>query len=501
MADKSQLILSRVYATFLARAMTKKFVASLDLTPDMADTALEYLTETVSAASIARDNAALGMYALRLAGVAVLDDVDTPETENTFNTIRARARDMEYENALSGYVWTGIAGYTKATVLIQSIMQDTNEVARACRAVVDDAFAMARNPVGIKTFKWGALADPGFANVALETLYNRTGFPNPNVHQLSSALSTEIDVFSSWHDSIRSDAARVLTELHTVHPDADSALPGDIVSWFYTARAYVPAIPMGQVSDIAAISALAEKISTTARALSTFSDQTTDENQSVASELAAAMTRLAVALYGMLQYQRVNQFKDVLVLALDTSDAEVPGIIINGDNESVIIDPEQRKRLIMGISYYAKSVQSLNPKGMTIDFFNTSLTFYIEKAEGQAFIDSCSEERNLYSRGRNLIVPILQKFIYGMAEKLPNSATMGNLDALVNQVFGLMTTSQGDDRRQSPHNKLAMIIGEMSGSEVIQDILRKYLSETMCLSEATAQCFVDGLVSDFFIEK
>lgn len=501
MADKSQLILSRVYATLLARAMTKKFIASLDLTSDMSDTALEYLTESISAASVPRDNAALGMYALRLAGSAILDDIDVPETENSFNAIRTRARDMQFENELSGYVWSGISGYTKAMVLVQSIMHDTCEVARACRAVVDETFTMSRNPVGIKTFKWGALADPGFANVALETLYNRTGFPNPNIHQLSSALSSEIDAFSSYYDSIRPDAARVLAELRAVSPDADTALPGDIVSWFYTARAYVPAIPMGQVSDIAVISSLAEKISATARALETFSDQTTDENQSIATDLAGAMMRLVVALYGMLQYQRIHQFNDVLVLALDTSDTEVPGIIINGDNESVVADPEQRKRLIMGISYYAKAVQALNPKGMTVDFFNTSLTFYVEKAESQAFCENVSEERNLYSRGRNMIVPILRKFIYGMAEKLPNSANMGNLDALVNQIFGLMTTDPSSDGRMSPVNKLAMIVGEMSGSEVIQDVLQKYLGENLSLSESVAQCFIDGLASDFFIEK
>ena len=499
MSDTAQNILSRAYAQFIARGMVKKFIKSIVIEGDIAAATMEYLTERVSPNKVPNPTADIGLYAQRLAGASILSGNPTPETETSFETIRNEARDVTYENKLSDYVWSSIAGYTEAAVLIYNIFNDVDAVLCECRTAVDTNLGKSQTPMKISAFGWGALADATFAHVALQTLYTRTNLPNPNVNHLASAFGEEVSTFSDAWDDIRVRATEVLNALRAQDDYAGVGNPAMVALWLHTARNYMATIARANVSDIPEVMKTADQIAQTVFTLEKAHATQTEQDQDVITDLVAILKRFMVALYGVLQYQRTAQFDQTLVLALITEDDEVPAIVINGDLAHLIADPEQRQRLILGMSYYSKAISELPPYGITVDFFNTSLEYYVEKAKEQITVANLEEERNLFSRGRSLIVPILTKFINEFAARLPASKTMGNLDAYVNQVYGLMAVPKED---MSPHKRLVLIIAEMSGSDVIRNIMDKYYQNgLMRINEAMAQCFVDDLVDDYFIAQ
>lgn len=494
MSELAQTILARVYSGYIARSLVEKFLKGLPLAEDQGAALLEYLTEQLSGAT-PRLDADVGLYASQLASAAIAEGYTAPESVETFATVRSTHRDLTYESHLGSYGWDSLAGVTQAIQVLGGMLKATNEVMDACRQAIDSALVINRNPVALSYFTWLALSDAGFANHALTQIVQATGFPQPSANHLAMVLTKETTLFETYWNEHQSELTALLEKVRGTAASPDTIPTGqNLLAWISAVRNLTKTLPAGIVRDTVLGCATASALLGVKEALDTATDTLDEDQKSLTEDFTARLIRYAIYVYGAISYQRENIYKSILVLELDASDPALPQVVVNGDQQPLLADPEKQTLLVQGMHQFAKTSLAIPPGGMTVDFFTKSLPFYAEQARGALYVEDRSENDNAVSRAQTIVRPMIVAFLNESRTKMASTVDIGDVNAISARLFGLVTHPTDT----SPMNYLLTVLGDLSGQDILKEIIAEAFPNGGWFTEPAARVFVRHLTADFF---
>lgn len=481
MENLAESIVTGVYSGLLARSLLTKFARAIDLPEDQEAEVQEYLTELLAGYK-PRTDGEVGLYARTLASHAILNGLDSVETQDTFLKVRSQFRSIEAENTLSSYVFQSASAATATLKFISMKYGEIGDLLNACRNEIDRIATVERSPVNVIMMTWGPLGDATFAHHAYETLVVKTGFATPQPAHFLSVLREDISAF-------RSNFAENATAYGTLFSEPSRYV--SVQTALTNTDAFLETFLKGRfISTAYALDMIGKLLEAKADLEQTTAEDKLEERDDLISKISG----FVLLILGGIEWQRNTLYQNSVVLATRPEDP-VGVIVINADNADILDDPDKRTAFIAGMYNYLQTGLVTPETGLTKSFVEQSLPFYAERALENIAIRDQSADVNLLSRAHNAVIPLVMTLLSAWKTEFPEG-NIGNLEAAAEQIFVRMTSTENN-----PSDYLLTVLGALSNAPYLEEVIAEITTNHFQWSLSIARVYATHLRFDFFVPK